>query len=511
MPDLFEEFQNLINKLPKGSPGASIELLLMQMEPSHASLFRLCAIPHQFKADILQVLDPDMNAVQAEMRYKEFLGLSAIIVCQDGLVGLHGETRRYLFAQWLTPPKALEFKAANKRLVEFFDQLIANAEGSELETTRRRKMFHLIGSEPERGFAEFESLFRQSRRQFRLSECESLIKLVQEYESVLAQDLAGRLAYHQGKLAADLRQWTSAEQLFNGVLDNTELPAELHVKACNRLGIVYAEQRKWQKAVEFHKKALELEKTVEGCTLNPHHILHDLGVVYRESGNLRESEKLLKKSIESAQRDNDDEGMAVGYNSLGTLYRKLAEVRQAIEAYERSLEHLDRIKEEFRPAQVYNNLGAAYADVRQWERSELFFQKSLNIKREAGDTLGQALTYNNLARVYQNLKLIEKAINASQQAIGLFREMRAWYDAAVATRNLARLYRNMQNLYSSQEVFQEAVNLFEQCNESEKAEETRKELMALSRKVCLPWWIWLAIISFILLICFIIGLAIYVD
>lgn len=499
MDDLLEDFRRLLKQLPKGAPGASIELLLAQMDPVAARQLRFCAIPHEFNAPILRALCPEMSAVQADKRCREFSRLSIISGKQDNLV-MHDESHRYLFSQWLEPQNASEFKSTNKRLVEFFEQLITNSEGNEAETLQRRSMFHLLGYHREQGFAEFERLCRLNRRQFRLSECESLVKLVQEYDSVLPQTLSGRFAYHRGKLAADLRQWPRADQLFNRVVDNMELPAELRVKAYNRLGIIYAEQRNWKEAIEFHQKALELEKTITGCTLKAHHILHELGVVYRDSGDLRKSEKLLQKSVELASKHDDLEGMAVAHNSLGTLYRKLGEARQAIEAYERSLEYLNCINDKFRSAQVYNNLGAAYADLREWEKSELFFQKSLNIKREAEDILGQAHTYNNLTRVYQNLKLVDKAINASQQAIGLFTEMRAWYDTAVATRNLARLYRNMQNVYSSQEAFREAVKLFEQCNESEKAEETQKELMTLSRKVGLPWWIWLAIILFILFI-----------
>ena len=57
MQNLFEEFQHLINQLPEDTPGASVELLLMQMEPTQSKLLKLCAIPHQFNLYICNHLN----------------------------------------------------------------------------------------------------------------------------------------------------------------------------------------------------------------------------------------------------------------------------------------------------------------------------------------------------------------------------------------------------------------------------------------------------------------------
>ena len=442
-----------------------------------------------------------MNAIQAAVIYKEFSKLSIIYESQDGLA-LHEETRRYLFEQWLSPQNHVEFINANRYLVEYFQQLSKDLNANDSETLERRRMFHLLGADMEIGFTEFEDLFRRNRRQLRFSECESLVKLVEEYISVMSHKLIARFEYQQGKLATDQRQWIKAENLFNHVLGNTDSTPELQIKTYNRLGMISAEQRQWQKAIELQQKALQLENTRPECNLKRYHILHDLGVVYRDSGDLIQAENLLNKSIELASKQNDYEELAVAYNSLGTLYRKVGEGHKAIYSYEQSLHFLNKNNEKFRSAQVYNNLGATYEDLREWEESELCFLKSLDIKQEAKDMHGQALTYNNLARVYQNRKLYKKAIDTSQRSIILFKETRDYYNAAVATLNLARLFRNVKEVSESRDYYKYAIELFEQSNAHNKTEEVNKELIALDKRIGFPWWIWLAIILFpIFIIC----------
>ena len=116
------------------------------------------------------------------------------------------------------------------------------------------------------------------------------------------------------------------------------------------------------------------------------------------------------------------------------------------------------------------------------------------------------MTINNLVRLYQNLKLFDEAVNSSKSAIALFIQTRDIYNAAMASRNLARLYRNLENVELAQEAYKEAINLLRRCTDGqEDIEDLEKELKSLTKKDGLPWWAWLCIIIFVLILSIVIG------
>lgn len=500
MSELIGEFRRLLEQSSGDPLQVSIELMLQQMAPSRAKQFRLCAIPHQFDPDIVRVLAPDLDAAQAEEICDEFAEFSIVMERQEGLV-MHDEARRYLFSQWLRPENAAEFASASARLAEYFDQEGHKSSGEALEITQRRRMFHLLGIDQHQGFAEFERLCDETRNQFRLSEFESLIGLVHEYDKVLTRENADHLAYHEAELSIDHHQWSMAEKTLKRILDNDGLQSLLRTKVYSRLGYVYARQRNWHTAIDFYEKALRLaENTVVDHPDLVYYILHDFGTVYRDKGDLIRASELLEESIKLAEVNGDLLAIALGYNSLGTLYRRVGNFRKAISAYEKSLDSLNRLQDKFRPAQVYNNLGLTYADLSEWQKSEEFLQRSLEVKRQAGDTFGQATTLNNLARVYENLDLYQQAVETSEQAYELFKEMKSAYNMALTKCNLGKLYRRMKEPEQSKQAFTEAIELFERYEEWDRAETTRSELKISTRRRGLPWWAWVSIIIVSLLV-----------
>jgi tetratricopeptide (TPR) repeat protein len=359
-------------------------------------------------------------------------------------------------------------------------------------------MFHLIGASRPEGLAEFERLCRQRREEMRLGQCETLIKLVHEYDRVLTPQEKAIVAYHEAKLAADRQQWKTADELFNRVLATEGVSTQLQVKTLCRLGMINDEQRQWAAAIDIFNKALETADERLDCLAQIIHLHLNLGSTYRDSGQLPKAEELLQKGITLAQNAHDISSLADGYNSLATLYLKLNDTAKAVGTYQLSLKHLEELGDKFRPAQVYNNLGNAYANQRDWQKSEEFFRRSLEIKRQAGDNAGQALTLTNLVRVYRAQQRIPDAIAALEQAATLFGEVGDDYNAARVKRELARVHRSMKQVDLANRAFEEAAALFDRSHEFQEAQATREEAGRKERG--LPWWVILAIVLFVALV-----------
>jgi tetratricopeptide (TPR) repeat protein len=501
MDKRLEEFQQLLNELSAKGPGATVDLLLQQMDTDQAGCLRLCAIPHEFDTSILRALAPDLSEEQATNYCDAFSTLSLVSKLGESLA-IHEESRRYLFDKWLDSERQAEFSAASARLSEYFGALSARLKtetatdrSDTVEQAQRKRMFHLIGASRAEGLAEFERLCRQRREEMRFGQCETFIKLVHEYDRVLSPLEKAIVAYHEGKLAADRRQWSSAEDLFNRVLTTDGVSTQLQVKTLCRLGMINDEQRQWATAIHFFNKGLETADERSDCVAEIIHLNLNLGSTYRDTGHLQKAEQLLQKGITLATNTDDLSGLADGYNGLGTLYLKLNDIPKAVGTYELSLKYLEELGDKFRPAQVYNNLGNAYANQRDWPKSEEFFRRSLEIKRQAGDNSGQAMTLNNLVRVYRAQQQFSSAIEASENAARLFAEVRDFYNAAIAKRNLGRLYRAMQKVDLARKAYDEAAAFFERCHEHDEAVATRQE--GEQKNGGLPWWVILAIVVFV--------------
>lgn len=499
LPDPLREFERRMQATAEAGPAASAELLLDVMDPSAARLFRLGTIPHQFDVDILHALAPDHSRAEIEQRCEEFGALSFVTASVDGW-SVHDAVRRHFFAQWFKPPVREEFAAASARLADYFGQQAEVSRGELAETARRRRMYHLIGADQEAGFQEFERLLRRARHDRMYSECSQLLRLVHEYDGFLTTRYRLWLAYHEAKLAADQRNLGAAEAAFRQLLAEPDASPELRAAAYVRLGYVHGDRRDWDEAIACFERALALAENTEAARHSLPRVLHDLGAAYREKGDLERAEGLLARSIQMAQEQHNLSALALAYNSLGVLALKRRDVRAAIDAFEKSLDALLRNDELFRTAQVYNNLGLAYSDLPDWARSAEYFRKSLGIKEKAGDTLGQASALNNLARVQASEGDVKAAIGSSTRAIALFTEMHDLYDAALAMHNRGKLYHRLNDNASARQDFTRAMEQFRALGKSAEAAAVAQDLEALDVKVGLPWWAWVAVVLFSLVV-----------
>jgi tetratricopeptide (TPR) repeat protein len=503
LPDPLREFERRMQATAQAGPAASAELLLDVMEPAAARLFRLGVIPHQFDVDILQMLAPEHSHAEIQQRCEEFGQLSFVTASVEGW-SVHEAVRRHFFSQWFKPQVREEFATASARLAEYFQRQAELARGDLAETARRRRMFHLIGADQEAGFQEFEQLLRRARHNRVYSECSQLLRLLHEYDGFLATRYRLWLEYHEAKLAADLRNMEQAEAAFLRIQQDPDASPELRSAAYVRLGYVHGDRRNWDDAISCYERALALAETSEAAHHSLPRILHDLGAAYREKGDLERAESLLERSVQMAQEQQNLSAQALAYNSRGVLALKRRDVRAAIDAFERSLDALQRNDELFRTAQIYNNLGLAYSDLPDWERSAEYFRKSLDIKARAGDTLGQASALNNLARVQASEGNLQAAIDSSTQAIALFTDMRDMYDAALAKHNRGKLFHRMRDTERARQDLAEAAESFSALGKSAEAAEAAQDLEGLSAEVGLPWWVWAAVVLFVLMVFFVV-------
>lgn len=493
MGDALAAFQQLLGKSQEDAGPGACEVVLSQLEPLTAECVRRGAIPHHIDKRVLETLVPETPNDEIDRIYEKLATLSLVALRRDSLA-IHDAVRTYLFRQWLTSYSGT-FKAISSRLTELFAAEAETLIGQERDRLCRHAMFHLIGADQSRGMAEFEKLVRRYRRVGVLENCGAVIKLVHEYDPGLTAASSAILAYHEGKLESDRRNWDPAQTLFTKVIHTEEADERLRMKALNRLGLVQIEMRQWTQATECFDAALQIAKRGDYPELGL--IYDDLAVAFKGLRQRERAEEFVHESIKVATRKQDRLCLATAYNTQGTLLASFHEVKEAIAAYLKALDNLDDAHRLLR-AQIYNNIGGLYADLAEWAQSEKYFEMSLAISKEGADTIGQARTLANMIRVHRSAGRIDEAISAGDRAIAYFETLHDDVGAGNAALSLAKLFRALNRVDDALQRCDQAAKFFSRAGASRELAIAETERRSLVRTPGIPWWAWVSAVVAIL-------------
>lgn len=383
--------------------------------PEAGALLRRCAVPHEFDSALLQQISGSSSA-EADERYEQFAELSLMQV-NDKTLSVHERWREPLWRWWLGDAQRDEFVTLSERLVEWFTTT-ANPVGE--DPVARRRMFHLLGCRRAEGLQDFDQLFRTARHHRRFSECSLLLRLVHEYDPVLAPREQALLRYHEGKVAIDLRRWEGALPLLRAVAADPEADARLRANAEVRVGHALRQLGRTDDALALLEGALQRATPDSATRRSRWRVLYELGEIYRDLGLVDAASATLGEALADANDDEEEADVAGLLNSLGTVQLKLREVDRAVDSFNASLEQLRRRGDVLRSGTVFNNLGLAQLERCDWQAAELAFAASLKTKREAGDRVGQATTLLNLSRAQAAQERMDDARASADQAATLF-------------------------------------------------------------------------------------------
>ncbi len=473
--------------------------------PQAADLLRRCAVPHEFDRALLQHLG-GLGEAEADARYAEFAELS-LMQLGEATLGVHGRWRAPLWRWWLQDEQRAEFTALSEQLVAWFT---APASTTGEDPTARRRMFHLIGCRRDEGLQLFEALFRAARHRHRFSECSLLLRLVHEYDPLLTPRERARLAYQEGKLASDLRDWERALPLLNAVAADAAADAKLRVHAMVRAGHALRQSGRIDDALVLLETAREQVDADPALAGSGWRVLYELGEVYRDQGRADAASTTLSQALASVN-DEDEEADAAGLlNSLGTAQLKLRETDAAIASFQASLAELERRGDALRSGGVLNNLGLAQLERCDWAAAQASFAASLERKRQAGDQPGQANAWLSISRVQAAQEQLVPARQSAEQAAAAFE---ALGDAPGRTRArlaVARLLRRSGQAADAAALLQALLADATAGGDEATAAAARAELLLAERRGGLRWWAWV-LIAFALALLALVAVALLVG
>ena len=191
-----------------------------------------------------------------------------------------------------------------------------------------------------------------------------------------------------GRLMLEMGSYDHAEYFYLKAL-----PTEVHswirqAAVLNNLGKVYEEQNKYDKALEYYEKAIQLQRQ---------HLSEDhpaLSTDYSNIGSIYQKQKKLDLALEYFQRalkiemkapEPDEELIAIFNNNIGLIYNDQKNFTQGLNYHEKSLQMNERILPPTHPllALSHHNLAISLFSLGRFTDAIDHVQKAIDITSQS--------------------------------------------------------------------------------------------------------------------------------
>lgn len=186
--------------------------------------------------------------------------------------------------------------------------------------------------------------------------------------------------------------------------------------------------------LEYDFAAKQGQQTYMGYALNA------LGVSNAERGNSYKALDYHRRALELRQRMKDERGTGVSWNNLGLCYYKLGQYPQAIECYFKALKIREKIGDKSGMATSIGNIGAVYQTQGDLRNAMVYEQRALAIYDTLHNTSGMARQLSNLSFQYAELGDTATAIRYQLRSLGLYEQNNNLSGYSTVLRSLANIY-----------------------------------------------------------------------
>jgi tetratricopeptide (TPR) repeat protein len=237
--------------------------------------------------------------------------------------------------------------------------------------------------------------------------------------------------------------------------------AALHRKTAE----AYEAKGDYQSAFDWLEQGLalpEIEETVEEAGL----YRTGAGVFYRQGDN-EQAREWCKRSLEVAERLDDEKSLAQGNHLLGAILIKSGELTEAVRVCKQSLSAYQELGELLGQFHAHNNLASAYYSQDSWGLAADHHRAAMGIVSQIGYTEGQAQIASNLGEIYLKQGELEKAKERYQAALAIVKELGIPFGEAILHNNLGAAYARGKNWRKASNHLEQSQALFEQIGSEE--------------------------------------------
>lgn len=270
-------------------------------------------------------------------------------------------------------------------------------------------------------------------------------------------------------------------------------------KRLSRLGNAYAELGDLRRAIEYHERALTIQREIgdqraEGDSLSSlgttflrmgdptraidyqeqamitHRTISDrrgeandlanAGVAYASRGDHEQAIGYYEKALEIYREINNRLGEGDILANLGHVLILLDRAEQAVDCYEQALAIAREIGDRHSEGNWLSGLGVACAAAEEKQQAIMHYQRALAIHREIGDRQGESADLRNLGTSHADLGEMQEAIEFYEQALSIAREIGNRRSEASALEILGNAYADLEDPRRANEYYQQALAVY---------------------------------------------------
>jgi CHAT domain-containing protein/Tfp pilus assembly protein PilF len=300
------------------------------------------------------------------------------------------------------------------------------------------------------------------------------------YES-MSYSLLGDLFVHNYQFEKGLEQ-------YNRVLGISE-SNKIHMltyKTYTQIGTLYSKWGKYDKALEFYNKSLDMNRKIESGEYKyisesfkgQEQALYDAnlltankldeifttikkGDVYLLWGKNWDARQQYNSAHDKAKKIGHQKSISHALNSLGYLELLENKVELAIQMYSQAKDIAEKENDSDGIVTMTNNLALAYSEMGKTELALSQYEEVLMYWRKGNDRLGIATGLRNAGNIYSDLKNSSKAMQYYSEALSIYRELKMRPDIASTLKDLSITFIHQERYDEAIKNLTEAVSILE--------------------------------------------------
>lgn len=222
----------------------------------------------------------------------------------------------------------------------------------------------------------------------------------------------------------------------------------------NNIGLLYWNQSKLAKALEYFFKASEIYdelKNVKGVA----NTYSNIALVFEDQRRPNEALMYTRLALKIRQEIKDTVNLGRSYSNLGMLLAELGDRDSGIYYHQLSIPFFVKNNNHYSLGASYQNLATNYELLNQYDSALMYAQRALEVRKKIGNKKYLAATYNLLGNIYYYSKLYPQSEES-------YKATEAIYVEQDNQGELWKLYGRMANLYVDWNRFESATNYLKQ-------------------------------------------------
>lgn len=178
-----------------------------------------------------------------------------------------------------------------------------------------------------------------------------------------------------------------------------------------------------------------------------------------QNGNFEKGKNLLEKSLSLKEKNNDLDGMALAYRILGNFFLNGKFYLEALKNYKKSLEFAQRIDDQNLICTSIGSIGIIYDILGNFEKAKKYLNQSYKIAYKIDNKETLITTALNLGNLESRLGYFENSVQILKEGIRFAKQINSKQEEVSALGMLAETYKNIGNFTSARENLEKAILL----------------------------------------------------